>query len=422
MSMFENVQAEEALLKFIVQKQDISLLSTINADWLTGTRHNLLNVLRLKDDCMEMFYCTSFCEENNIDVDYPLINRVFKTEITEELQSVRILLEEKYLKRQVYAAGEYILDNIKKKHPLIISSEVEERLKGIRYVGKPVEKLGDTFEPDTMDLVDCGIQKMQDLVLSKEEIMVLGGERGHHKTNFALYMARKALERNVIDLKDETFKVLILSKEMPFKVVKARIIASLFGIPFKDVRRGNYNQDEIHKIFHEKFWYYHDNLIVIPPESIRNPEDVAKFILQESPTIWIFDYMQLLARSMAGKDGDVDRVIAWLVTSLKGIAQSTKTLGVLISTLKKFNDNRINHIPRLEDLYSSVEIQYLASWVGLCYWSWFYNRDLRQDPFFVLWEKNRNDEPYTMALKVFPEYSNFDNLITSTLKMEDYLK
>jgi len=421
-SIFVNVQAEETILKMIVQKKDFALLSTINEEWLTGERNNLLQVLRTKEECMEFFYCSQFVEDNNIDVSYPLIHTAFKTEIDNELTSVLLILEEKYLKRNVNKVGEYVLDNIKKTHPLIIASKAEEQFRNLKYAGKKIEKLGDTFEPDTMDLIDCGIEAMDSLCLSRQEIMILGGERGHHKTNFALHVCSSAVEKNVVKLKNEDFKVVFFSREMPFKVVKARLISKLFRIPFRDVRTGNYNITEIHKIFHEKYWYYNDNFIVVPPESIRDVEDMAKVLLSQKPALWCLDYMQLLARGIAGKDGDPNSVIAWLATRLKSLAQMTNTLGIAVSTLSKFERQRINHIPRLEDLYSSVEIQYLASWIGLCYWSWFYNRNLNKKPFFVLWEKNRNDEPYTMPLGVDPEFSAFSNIPKGQIKMEDYLQ
>jgi len=420
---FVNVQAEENILKMIVQWQDTVLLSTLNEEWLTGQRNNLLQVLRTKEECLDFFYCTQWVEDNNIDVAYPLIFDIFKnTEIDGTKQSTLLILEEKYLRRKIMDVGNYIVDNVKKLHPLTVAPLAEERLRELKYVGKEVEKLGDTFEPDTMDLIDCGIDEMESLCLSRQEIMILGGERGHHKTNFALHICASAVEKNVIKLKDESFKVLFLSREMPFKVVKARLISKLFRIPFGDVRRGNYNIKEVHKIFMEKYWYYHENFIVVPPESLRDVEDIAKVILTHKPTIWVLDYMQLLARGIAGKDGDPNSVIAWLATRLKSLAQMTNTLGIAVSTLKKFENQRITHIPRLEDLYSSVEIQYLASWIGLCYWSWFYNRNLNKKPFFVLWEKNRNDEPFTMPIGVEPEFSSFAPIPKGQIKLEDYLK
>ncbi len=421
MKQLINAQAEEAILAEIVQTENIVLLTTVNEDWFTEDRANLLNLLRTKKECMQFFYCTQHVEENMLQINYPLIVRVFKDFRTEDIDSCLQIIEEKYLMRCIEELGNYTLNNLKKLHPLVLASNIQEMLAKFKYSGKKLEKLGDTFEPDTMDLIDVGIPAMETLCLSRQEIMVLGGERGQHKTNFALWLAAKALHRNVVELNNKSFKILFFSREMSFKAVKARLLAQIFKISFLDIRRGKYDKDKIQKEFLEKYWYFNDNFIVVPPEQINGVEDIAKFILQEKPTIWLFDYMQLLARSIAGKDGDTHGVIAWLVTRFKSIAQLTNTLGVLISTLSKFDKNRLNHIPRLEDLYSSVEIQYLASWVGLCYWSWFYNRSLNPQPFFVLWEKNRNEEPFTMPLKVEPPFSNFDNLQKGMFKLTDYL-
>ena len=419
---FYNEDAELAILQLIAQKKDVTLLSTINQNLLHGHYSNLLNTLRLKTENLEYFYCITFCQDNNIDVPLNIIEKVFKGDIRFELEGILKILELKYLQRQMNDVGAYIdKQQMLSVHPLATVAGVQERLSKIKYTGEKIEKLGDNLDTiDTMDLIYSGISQLDSLYLSKQEIMVLGGERGHHKTNFAIHLETSILEHNVITLKNETFKVMFFSREMSFKNLKARLLSKLFRIPFGDIKKGNYNAVEINQIFHEKFWYYHDNFILIRPEQINSVEDVAKYLLQEKPTVWVFDYMQLLARLIS--EGDVNATIAWLITKFKSIAQVTNTMGVVVSTLSKFEKGRISKVPKLDDLYSSVEIQYLATWVGLCYWSWFYDRTLLKDPFFVLWEKNRNDEPFTMPLKVIPQYSSFESIVPGSVNLDRYLQ
>lgn len=418
-----NEAAEKLILQEVVQNKDSKLLATINQDWLTGEHQNLLHILRLRKECMEYFYCSEYVAENNIDISSQLIEVVFKGKMVGNVSSAMTLVEEKYLARKMSTVAAQITEDLNRRvHPLAIVAGVQEDIAKIKYSGERIEKLGESLEPDTMDLIDFGKDGLESLYLSKQEIMILGGERGHQKTNYAIDLICGALDYNVNSLNNQEFKVMFFSREMSYKNLKARLLSRLFRITFGDIRKGNYNVQQIEKEFKERYWYYNDNFLLIKPEQINSVEDVAKFIMQEKPTVWVFDYMQLLARLLVEKGEDVNNKIAWLVTQFKALAQVTNTLGIVVSTLTKFEKGRISHVPRLEDLYSSVEIQYLATWIGLCYWPWFYHRHLNQSVFVTLWEKNRNEEPFMLPMQVEPQYSTFGNLKPHSVKLEDYLK
>jgi prephenate dehydrogenase len=56
------------------------------------------------------------------------------------------------------------------------------------------------------------------------------------------------------------------------------------------------------------------------------------------------------------------------VANLHMLTRTTDSLGILVSQIKKFSEQRISKVPRIEDLEWSGIIGQLASWICLTYW------------------------------------------------------
>jgi replicative DNA helicase len=422
--MLSSPEAERIVLQIIVQKKDTALLSTVNQEWFTEEHSNLLITLRNVKH-LDYFYCEKFIEQNNIDVSFNVLKNVFKGDIVGELEPALEILENKYLSRKLVLIADNIYDNIGRKNPLNITLDVQKEIQSIQSVSEKIEKLGDNFNIDITDLLYTGIYGQDDLIISRQATMVIGGESGHLKTSYTLFTLMKALQYNILNIGNKDFKVMFFSKEMSFNKLKAKIISNLFRIPYDRIRYNDYDVKEIQSIFMDKYYYYHDNFFLIKAEMFKSEDDMAKYILQSKPDIWALDYIQLLAN--AKKEQDINREVARIVTNLKSIVTLTNTFGIIISQLRKFGENRISKVPRLEDLYWAGDLRHLADWVGLCYWKWQYDRTKQKSVFFMLWEKNREGATYTTPYKIEAEYTNLEKLpgvktATDILKLQkDYL-
>lgn len=402
-------RAETVLMQTIAQNKDENLLMTTRPAWLiTREYKDLLKLWKLKKECMENYlFCLRYVQENSIDISITTLDTVFKIPIKEDVKEAMHILEDMYLRRKVVKIARDMMEGIVLKNPAAVAVEAYTELLMIRFSEEKYKKLGDSIDDEKIDILDLGMEELEDLCIGRQEVLTIGGDSGNHKTNFCLKILIEALKHNYVEKNNTSFTVQFFSKEMNWRQVKNRIISNLFSIPFKKVRYGQFNKPEILKQYKEHFGYFDDHFILHGPEEFNNAEDLAKLITRHCSAIWAVDYLQLLALSQSGDSDSQNSNTIRFMSQIKQLIVATDSLAIPLSQLKKFTDQRISKIPRIEDLEWSGMIKQLSSWIVLLYWPWYYNRATSKEPFFALVEKNRFEEPYKIGYTVKPEFSQF---------------
>jgi replicative DNA helicase len=96
------------------------------------------------------------------------------------------------------------------------------------------------------------------------------------------------------------------------------------------------------------------------------------------------------------------------IATIKILTEVTNSLGIVLSQLRKKNDNRQTHFPRVDDLEWSGLTKQISDVVGLCFWAWKINSDTAQMNWYtVSWQKVRDADPFNEVLWVMPEICDF---------------
>lgn len=220
--------------------------------------------------------------------------------------------------------------------------------------------------------------------IEKGNIIVIGGRPAMGKTSFAISICINLLQNN----KKIAFFCLDTTKEnliKKFLINKSKKISEYFIKTEKDF-------EEIEKA--KKF--FKDKKLVIEDKTVISVDEIETKIKEETPDVAFIDYIQLIKQPKAANSTEAINLV---IQALKRIARETNTLIVLLSSMSRSVESRIDKHPILSDLRNGSLLEEISDVVILLYRDAYYNANTDiKNMSEVIIAKNKNGPTSTIIL------------------------
>jgi len=250
-----------------------------------------------------------------------------------------------------------------------------------------------------------GFTKLDEYIggLDYGETITIGGHTSQGKTMFGVQLA--------INLAEQGRKVLYCTSEMTPVETARRILSNQTRINIMDFRKGHLAEEEKQKVKQASATLGDTWNIII--KTVLYTSDIIKLNKKYNPDIIIVDHLQNLDR--IGKYSDYQRV-TYNMRDLQNLALSEKKPVVVLSQLKRKQEDGNFKAPRLSDLRDSGAIEEKSNIVLFVYWKKRLedNVDPRTgieppEDLSIIVSKNRDGVVGLVSLDFYPEYCLIKN-------------
>jgi len=332
------------------------------------------------------------------------------------------LVMDKYLRRQLIAAGHEIVDlgydTTKELETIFDESEQKIfRLTQSRPQGGLVplsETLIHTFselEKLHQKLSSPGVEThFYDLDamtggLQRADLIILAGRPSMGKTAFGLNIALSIA-------KTENLPVAIFSLEMSKEQLALRLLASESRIDSNRLRTGHFSQTEYEPLTMalgtlSSLPIYIDDTASISVTQMRSQVRRLQSEQKGPLGLVLIDYLQLMEGSSDNRVQELSKI----TRSLKGLAREINAPVIALSQLSRSVESRTNKRPMMSDLRESGSIEQDADLIMMIYRDEYYNPDTPDQGIAeLLIVKHRNGPTGVVKLLFQPEFTQFLNL------------
>jgi replicative DNA helicase len=333
------------------------------------------------------------------------------------------LVMDKYLRRQLIAAGHEIAD-LGYDTTLALDSVLDESEKKIfRLTQKrpqegliPIaETLVETFseieklhQKIALPGISCGFYDLDAMTsgLQRSDLIIIAGRPSMGKTSFALNMAHNIA-------KQQQLPVAIFSLEMSKEQLALRLLASEAGIESNRLRSGRLTQNELEPLSValgtlSSLPLFIDDTANITVMQMRSQVRRLQTEQKGKLGLVLIDYLQLMEGS--GSDNRVQE-LSKITRSLKGLAREVNAPVIALSQLSRAVESRTNKRPMMSDLRESGSIEQDADLIIMLYRDEYYNPDsIDRGIAEVIITKHRNGPTGTRKLLFQPEFTRFLNM------------
>jgi replicative DNA helicase len=255
---------------------------------------------------------------------------------------------------------------------------------------------------------------------TKGNVITIDGDSGHLKTTIAIDMAFRMLDE------DPKLRIGIFSKEMLCEELMRKIICRQCRLSMKEVLSRQYSKAEVRKIVAEYEPIASGRLSLVDPYNFSGVSDIAKIQFVHKFDVWFLDFIQLLEFGGGNSSSDVNVSIMQNMKQLKNLSVNTKTLGIVLSQIKKGVELRRTKIPTVNDLEWSGTIKQLSSYVLISYFPIKYYKNqvipgvgtLPKDLYYLLGEKTRFADDLVLPMKVHAEYGLFEEYLDLSQRVQ----
>lgn len=331
----------------------------------------------------------------------------------EEADSYIDILLDKYQKRGLYEFAEGIkrslLDGKDQFELALRAQSVLTSISAKVRIERNVEILDRVLSESPDDVIKTGYDGLNQYLggYSRGMIITIAGDSGHLKTTLALDKAFKMAEQN------PSLKIGIFSKEMLSTELVKKQISRICGIPSNKLFSQNYDKEFVRNKMMEIDAWREDRIRIISPDSFSGVGDIARIQMSQRFDIWFLDFIQLLefAKS-ANTSSDYNIQIAQNMRNLQSLSIGTKSVGIILSQVKKGVDHRKEKKPTVSDIEWSGLIKQLSSYIFFSYYPGkYYGFDkIPADNYFLLGEKTRFAENFVYPMKVNAEFGTFTEI------------
>jgi len=331
----------------------------------------------------------------------------------QEVESYLEILFDNSQKRALYEFGDYLksqMINGKDQYETALYAQgILGSLTSKSKVDKNVDILDKVLSEKPGDVLSTGFKDIDKFVggYARGMIITIAGDSGHLKTTLALDKAFRMAERN------KDINIGIFSKEMLETDLMKKQIARICGIPISKIYSQEYNKEEVKKKMMNIEAWREDRVKIINPASFAGVADIAKIQMTHRFDVWFLDFIQLLEfAKVASNSSDYNIQIGQNMRSLQSLAISTKSVGVILSQVRKGVELRKVKKPTISDIEWSGLIKQLSSYIFFSYYPGkYYGFDrIKQDDYYLIGEKTRFSENFTYPIKVLPEYGQFEEI------------
>lgn len=331
----------------------------------------------------------------------------------DEVESYIEIISDKFQKRKIYEFGKQIQEKM-----LDGGDQFEIALKAQSILGSMgsrkkletnQELLDRVLNEQPGDVLNTGYKQIDKFIggYARGMIITIAGDSGHMKTTLALDKSFRIAEAN------PNIKVAIFSKEMLATDLVKKQISRICGIPTAKIFSQDYDKDYVKKKMMEIEPWRNDRIRIINPNSFSGVNDIARIQMTYRFDVWFLDFIQLLEFSKtASNSSDYNIQIGQNMRNLQALALATRSVGIILSQVKKGIEFRKSKKPSISDIEWSGLIKQLSSYIFFSYYPGkYYGFDvLPPDYYFLIAEKTRFAESFTYPLKVNPELGYFEEI------------
>ena len=333
------------------------------------------------------------------------------------------LVMDKYLRRQLIAAGheivdlgynttielEQVLDKSEQKVFSLTQKRPQEGLTPIAdtliQTYSEIEKL---HQKTAVPGIPCGFYDLDAMTsgFQRSDLIIIAGRPSMGKTSFALNIAYNVA-------KEQQLPVAIFSLEMSKEQLALRLLGSEAKVESNRLRSGRLSQEEIEKLSIavgnlSDLPIFIDDAANISIMQMRSQVRRLQSQKKEQLGLVLIDYLQLMEGS--GSENRVQE-LSKITRSLKGLARETKVPVIALSQLSRAVESRTNKRPMMSDLRESGSIEQDADLVIMLYRDIYYHPDSpERNATEVIITKHRNGPTGTTKLIFEPEYTKFKNM------------
>lgn len=326
---------------------------------------------------------------------------------------VDIVLD-RYQKRQLYEFGQEIqtamLDGesqfeVALKAQAMLSSMASKQQK----LATNKELLDEVLNEQPGDVISSGYSLIDNFIggYARGMLITIAGDSGHLKTTLALDKAFKMAELN------PKIKVGIFSKEMLATDLMKKQISRICKIPISKIFSQEYDKDYVRNEMMKVPAWRDDRIRIINPNSFNGVGDIAKIQLANNFDVWFLDFIQLLEFSKAvSNSSDYNIQIGQNMRNLQSLALATKSVGIILSQVKKGIEHRKSKKPTISDIEWSGLIKQLSSYIFFSYYPGkYYGFDvIPEDHYYLIAEKTRFAESFIYPMKIDASYGEFQEI------------
>lgn len=408
-------EAEEAVLGFLLNphiKNDDKrqTLQVIESDYFTKDDYKLLFAIIKKHDIFDKIILKDRVGDAMDWIDIESIDTLVTLDTINSY--IEILLDRLH-RRKMYDLGKNIQESITKGESAYdIALKAESSIMSLTSradLDTNQELLDKVLEEKPGDVLSSGYKHIDAFIggYARGMIITIAGDSGHLKTTLALDKAFKMAENN------PTIKVGIFSKEMLATDLMKKQIARICGIPTPLIFSQRYDKDYVRKKMMEVEPWANNRIRIINPNAFHGVSDIAKIQMTHRFDVWFLDFIQLLEFSKtATNSSDYNIQIGQNMRNLQSLALATRSVGVVLSQVKKGIEHRRIMKPTISDIEWSGLIKQLSSYIFFSYYPGKYYgfEAIPADYYFLVAEKTRFAETFHYPMKVDPGLGVFEEI------------
>jgi replicative DNA helicase len=330
-----------------------------------------------------------------------------------EVRSYIEILTDRYQKRTVYDFGREMqaamLDGTSQFDVALKAYNVLSSMKSSSKIETNQQLLDRVLSERKEDVISTGFKFIDNYIggYTRGMIITIAGDSGHMKTTLALDKALRMAEMN------PKLRIGIFSKEMLAEDLIKKQISRICGIPISKIFAQDYDKEFVRMKMKEVSAWWENRITIINPASFRGVADIAKIQMAQKFDIWFLDFIQMLEFSkQATSSSDYNVQVGQNMRNLQSLALATKSIGVILSQVKKGIEQRPSKRPTVSDIEWSGLIKQLSSYIFFSYYpcKYFGEHKIANKFYYLLGEKTRFAESFTYPMHVNPAYGQFDEI------------
>lgn len=400
------MSAELTIVQNIATTKDKLSLQQLDPEWFTQKEFNwLIQLWKHKPEYLDPVILNAYL--SRLEIKKSLNVKEIYSKPKHDVEVALKTVQDDYLRGLLNHHLTQLKEDIKHLDPSIVMYRVSTLINKMPVFQTKQGDFFDGLEQENPDLLKLAVPRrpmLKKLITEYGNIMVIGGDSGHQKTNQLLDLLDCALEANI---SDPNFKVAFFSKEQKRKELLIRLMSKKLRVPQEDLILRIVDVEDLKKQFEEKFPEWVTRFRIYDPEEWIGADGIVREMVVHKYKVWGVDYLQLAA----GENEDLSKQnvnVMSFMRSMKVIVRISNSFGILLSQFVKKDQRALIHRPSVDMLEWSNEVQRLASFIGLLFWAWkVFPQECDIRWYWVNWQKNRTSKPFNEILKSEPEFCDF---------------
>jgi len=417
-----SLEAEQNVLGFFFNRhvevdKRLQMLQLVQPEHFTDVRarilYSTLKRFRIFDRIVLWDKIKSLEEVKDAGLEWKDLEDMHDFSKGEEIDSYVEILIDRYQKREMHAFGAQIqeaMETGEDQYEIALRAQsLLQRISSNVSIDTNLELLEKVLNEDPGDVISTGFRDIDKYIggFARGMIISIAGDSGHMKTTLALDQSFKMAELN------PTLKIGIFSKEMTSESLVKKQISRICGIPISKIFSQNYDKEFVRKKMMEVPAWRENRIRIINPNSFSGVGDIARIQMTHRFDIWFLDFIQLLEfAKVASNSSDYNVQIGQNMRNLQSLALATKSVGIVLSQVKKGIEYRKVKMPTISDLEWSGLIKQLSSYIFFSYYPGKYYgfEVIPDDYYYLIAEKTRFSETFTYPMRVNPELGIFTEI------------